>query len=431
MRYIAKSISSNRTKAVQDGLWQLRQRLSGKEPTIKVWLRVDDPYSYLLTIVLPEMANRYQVSWQLIITSKLQQTMYPEAKLWQQNAWSDIALISQLYQIKPPAVQPKLTNETSATTAELLELQRLEGTNPNWMKVRDIFNQLWQQGNEQEAQLSQAQIHMLNDNDKDLAKAGHYLSATLKFNGTWYWGIDRLDHLESRLNQLGLSNQDKSIGFNKTYTNFCQPFTPEQLSLTNTKSPVVLYFSIRSPYSHLALERCIKLTEHYGVPLIIKPVIPMLMRGLPVPKTKKFYIFHDTKREANKLGIDYGFVADPLGAGVERCYALFEYAKQEGKAIDYLLSYSRGVNAEGIMSETDRGLRLIVERAGLSWQKAKAILQDDSQYNAWREWAQEHQNELQQLGQWGVPTMRYEDNVVWGQDRIWVIEKAIRQAILR
>ena len=79
MRYIAKSISSNRTKAVQDGLWQLRQRLSGKEPTIKVWLRVDDPYSYLLAQVLPEIANRYQVSWQLIITSKLQQTMYPEA----------------------------------------------------------------------------------------------------------------------------------------------------------------------------------------------------------------------------------------------------------------------------------------------------------------------------------------------------------------
>lgn len=430
MRYIAKAISSDCMKSLSQILWQVRHSLLGNEPRINVWLRVDDPYSYILVQVLSELAERYKVKWQFYLTSQLPQDMYPEAKMWHQNAWRDIALLAQLYQIQPPTYQPQLANENSATTAKLLELQIRQGTNPDWQKVCELFKQLWVQGQEQSVELSQEQLNTLDKNANSLSKAGHYLSATMQFQGNWYWGVDRLDHLESRLNELGLNSKDKTVIFNKTYANFCQPFKPEQLNTTYIKQPLELYLSIRSPYSHLALERCIKLTEHYDVPLIIKPVIPMLMRGLPVPKTKKFYIFHDTKREANKLGIDYGFVADPLGAGVERCYALFEYAKQEGKATEYLLSYSRGVNAEGLMSETDKGLKIIVERAGLNWQQAKSILQDQEQCNSWQDWAQEHQDELQQLGQWGVPTMQYGNTVVWGQDRIWLIEQAIRQDIL-
>lgn len=431
MRYVAKVISSDSIKSLSQTIWQVRQSLLSSKPKVNVWLRVDDPYSYILVQVLPELAERYKVDWQFFLTSQLPQDMYPETKMWHQNAWQDIALLAQLYQIKPPAYQPQLTNENSATTAKLLELQIRQDTAPDWKKVRELFNQLWVQGQEQRVELSQEQLNTLDKNATDLSKAGHYLTATMQFQGNWYWGVDRLDHLESRLNELKLNSKDATVVFNKTYAGFCHPFAPEQLNTAQAEQPLELYFSIRSPYSHLALERCVKLTEHYGVSLIIKPVIPMIMRGLPVPRNKKFYIFHDTKREANKLGIDYGFVADPLGAGVERCYVLFQYAQQENKATEYLLSYSRGVNAEGIMSETDTGLKIIVERAGLNWQKARAILQDPEQCNCWRDWAQEHQDELQQLGLWGVPTMRYDNTVVWGQDRIWVIEQAIRQHMLQ
>ena len=147
----------------------------------------------------------------------------------------------------------------------------------------------------------------------------------------------------------------------------------------------------------------------------------MLMRGQSVPDAKKWYIFHDTKREANKLGIPYGFVADPLGPGVERCYALFEYARSLGRETDYMLAYARAVNAEGIRSETDAGLKMIVERAGLDWQKAKALLNDQS----WREWAENNRKAMYDCGLWGVPSFRYGEVSCWGQDRLWVIEKSI------
>ena len=186
-----------------------------------------------------------------------------------------------------------------------------------------------------------------------------------------------------------------------------------------------VFFSIRSPYSYLGLERVIQLAEAWNIPLQLRPVLPMVMRGQSVPGAKKWYIFHDTKREADKLGIPYGFVADPLGPGVERCYALFEYARSLGREIEYMRSYARAVNAEGIRSETDAGLKVIVERAGLEWQKAKTLLNDQS----WREWAEVNRKAMYDCGLWGVPSFRYGTISCWGQDRLWIIEEAIKKRV--
>ena len=35
------------------------------------------------------------------------------------------------------------------------------------------------------------------------AKLGHYLGAMFHYGGEWYWGVDRLEHLERRLESLG------------------------------------------------------------------------------------------------------------------------------------------------------------------------------------------------------------------------------------
>ncbi|MEP6133352.1 DsbA family protein, partial [Marinobacter sp.] len=126
---------------------------------------------------------------------------------------------------------------------------------------------------------------------------------------------------------------------------------------------------------------------------------------------------------ANKLGIPYGFVADPLGSGVERCYALFEYARSLGRETDYMLTYARAVNAEGIRSETNAGLKVIVERAGLDWQKAKALLNDQS----WRGWVEDNRKAMYDCGLWGVPSFRYGAVSCWGQDRLWIIKDEIEK----
>lgn len=149
----------------------------------------------------------------------------------------------------------------------------------------------------------------------------------------------------------------------------------------------------------------------------------MVMRKLAVPHTKRFYILHDAKREASKYDIDFGFIADPLGKGVERCYALFSYAQQEGKPFEYLINYSKAVWAEGIRSDTDQGLKKIIEHTGLDWQHAKTLLNDDS----WRVWAKANLDEMYQYNMWGVPSFRYNKLVMFGQDRLDNIIEAITQ----
>ena len=83
-----------------------------------------------------------------------------------------------------------------------------------------------------------------------------------------------------------------------------------------------------------------------------------------------------------------------------------------------------GVWAEGVDAGSDRGLRRIVERAGLDWGEARQAVADP----AWRQTAEDNRAELLSLGLWGVPSLRVGDTAVWGQDRLWAIQAALIQA---
>jgi 2-hydroxychromene-2-carboxylate isomerase len=89
-----------------------------------------------------------------------------------------------------------------------------------------------------------------------------------------------------------------------------------------------------------------------------------------------------------------------------------------------VLSFMQGVWAEGLDAGSDRGLRKIVVRAGLSWDAARSALKDD----AWRAVAEANRVEMFGLGLWGVPSFRVGDTAVWGQDRLWAVQEALLRA---
>lgn len=432
--FAARLISSHGFRDLKRSAYEMKRRLLWQPHVVEVYLRINDPYSYLLVQVLASIELRFdvQIHWRTI--QNLRPDMYPEMAMWHENAMLDAGHLAQLYALNWPEKTPKnsrlLLNQGSQ---QLLQLEaQWQNTAPQWPALEQIFNDYWYSKSPSSSDQSLdcedplARERRLYSNEMSLKEQGHYMSAMLHYAGEWYWGVDRLDHLEKRLIKLGLNKEDSAeTYFNKTYGDFCSPAT----ALTERDARVkklTLYFSIRSPYSHIGLQQGIKLAEHYQCQFEIKPVLPMIMRGLSVPNNKKMYIFHDTKREADKLGLDYGFVADPLGRGVERCYSLFTYAKRLGVEREYLLNYAQAVNAQGIHSDTDKGLRFIVEASGMDWQKAKAILDDPMTQQAWQGWAEENREQMLALGSWGVPTFQYGDLVLWGQDRIGLIEKAIQ-----
>jgi 2-hydroxychromene-2-carboxylate isomerase len=419
--YAAKMISSPRLKQLRWHCRGLIDRAQGRSNRVDVFLNPADPFSYLLVQTLGGLQARFDVVYSVRMVFELPQDMFPELDLWQAWAMEDTVRLAEYLGLDFP--QSPVYPSTEALQQTLSSLLVVERHDDAVGRANTLLADLWHQRSGTLSILSSEDRVRLATNERQLRQLGHYQGSMLHFRGEWFWGVDRLDHLEARLIEAELARQPgETPQFTTTWAPLAE--NAEVLSDDNParQEPLEIFFSIRSPYSYLGLERAAALARAYGIALRVRPVLPMLMRNQPVPDAKKWYIFLDTKREAEKLGIPYGFVADPLGAGVERCYALFDYACREGREVDYLLTYARVVNAQGIRSETDRGLRQIVEGAGLDWQKAKPLLAQDN----WRDWAETNCKAMYEMGLWGVPSFHYAGTTCWGQDRLWRIEAAIR-----
>lgn len=431
--YIARLVTSAKLKSIKRARTE-RRRVRKKQPhMVSVYLRINDPYSYVLLQVLEQLERRYPLAYDFRTVLTLQPDMYPAPDLWEKNAFVDGAYLARLYDLQYPTTRPKSTLQRDARlTAQLLHWELQPGYLGNALS---LFSAYWQGDDASADALVDADIansvecyqHHLQANENLLKSNGHYLSGMLHYGGEWYWGLDRLEHLEQRLNALGIGKAGSvDVQFNRGHKDFCKQLSSEKIPIRGSDTAIEVFWSIRSPYSYIGLVRARQLAEHYNVPLVVKPVLPMVMRRMQVPRTKRFYITQDVKREADKYGLDFGFIADPLGKGVERCYTLYEFAKSAGKGLEFLESYARGVWSEGIRSDTDAGLQVLVQRVGLDWQQARATLLDDS----WRVWVQNNLAELYGNGLWGVPSFKYGDVKVFGQDRVDCIERAIVAEIL-
>ena len=154
----------------------------------------------------------------------------------------------------------------------------------------------------------------------------------------------------------------------------------------------------------------------------------MVMRGMKVSLEKRTYITKDCKRIADQNGIPFGNIVDPLGYAVERCYSLYPFAKKHGKEEEYLWTFAESVWANGKHGYLEKNLKNIIESIGLSWNDAKKELDSEN----WKNEVEKNKETLFRLGKWGPPTIILknkegkEELVVWGQDRIWLIEERIK-----
>ena len=429
--HLTRLITSQWLKNFKRSIKEGQRRRAGQPHKVTVYLRLNDPYSYVLLQVLDQFAARYPVEFEFRTILNLQPEMYPAPELWEKNAFHDGAYLANLYGLNFPDTRPRRDLERDAgLTTQLLHWELQPGYAEHalplfeayWQDDQAKLNNLVDAGITEHAECYQ---HHLAANEAHLKSNGHYLSAMLHYGGEWYWGLDRLAHLERRLNDLGLATDATAeIQFDRGYRDFCRPSPTAPSSDTDADTPITLYWSFRSPYSYIGLVRAKQLATHYQLPLEVKPVLPMVMRRMQVPRTKGFYILQDAKREATQYGIEFGKIADPVGAGVERCYALYEFAVSAGKGLEFLESCARGAWAEGINAASDAGLQVLVERAGLDWQQARVLLADDT----WRIWAQRNLADMYTEDLWGVPSLSYRDIKVYGQDRIECIEQAIRHA---
>ena len=191
------------------------------------------------------------------------------------------------------------------------------------------------------------------------------------------------------------------------------------------REPLVVYLSLRSPYSYLGFVQAISLAERHQLELVIKPVLPLLMRGASIPVIKQKYIYLDALREAKRLNIEFNGFSDPLGNGVMNAYRCFAWAQQQGKGTEYMLACFRAIYVEGIELANPVNVENIMKNLALNIDDANVYQQEHD----WQQWADINQIELSKLSLWGVPCFTYGVCSYWGQDRIPLLEKEIKLLI--
>lgn len=406
-----------RTKA------ERKRRARGAPHLITYFHQADDPYAHLVAQVLPELAARYDAELRILLVPRPPDWAAPDRQRLVDYSRTDAAHLAARagLDFTDPGHQPPdaAVSEAEAILAAALADGRFLDL------VANVGQALWRGAALPEGRrLSVAETAAAKaEGDKIRDGLGHYLGATFHYEGEWYWGIDRLHYLEARLAALGArrsSAPDQPI-FPPDTTG--QGLSPRRLD-GQARAQLNFFCSFRSPYTYIVTERIKALADAYGADLNLCFVLPMVMRGLQVPRTKGLYILKDTAREAERLGVPFGKVADPVGEPVRRGYAILPWAIEEGRGHEFALSFMRGVWAEGLDAASDSGLRRITERAGLDWGKARALIGTAD----WQGVEAVNQKRLLELGLWGVPSFEVAGTATWGQDRLWRVEAALQRA---
>ena len=385
--------------------------------------QVDDPYSALAAGTLPQFVARYDIDVVAHVVGPPPDSAAPEREKLMAYSRKDARLLAGHWNLGFEEAGAQPPDQAVALATRLLVAAIQDGTFVE--AAGEISACLWRApsmlpemglagGPLRSVDVSAAASHVTASNALR-QKLGHYLGATFFYAGEWYWGIDRLHHLERRLQDLGAQRSGVQ---GLIFPPDADLNEPVKLA---SPPPIDFFFSFRSPYSAIVAPRVFELGRNTGAPVRLRFVLPMVMRGLPVPREKRTYIILDAAREAFVRGVPFGRLNDPVGRPTERGLSLIPFAEQAGRAEAYVLSFMHGVWAEGIDAGSDRGLRKIVERAGLAWDAAQMALKDE----AWRQTAEANREAMFALGLWGVPSLRVGDTAVWGQDRLWAVQEAL------
>ncbi|HUB84945.1 MAG TPA: 2-hydroxychromene-2-carboxylate isomerase [Rhizomicrobium sp.] len=198
-----------------------------------------------------------------------------------------------------------------------------------------------------------------------------------------------------------------------------------------------LFWSFRSPYSYLATPRLVQMQRDYDLNINVRPVYPLAVRSGEffgqVNPMWIGYLMRDTYRIAQMLGLPYRWprpdpvVVDPSTRAatpnqpyIHRLTRLGCAAAETPHGLDFLNEVSRviwcGQNEN--WHEGDH-LANAAKRAGLDLAVLDAkIAADPDKYEAI---IQANQKAHAESGHWGVPTMAFNGEPFFGQDRLDVL----------
>lgn len=424
---VSRLLTSPTRRALARRAHEARRALRGGPHRVEYFHQVDDPYAQLVAPLLESLVDRYGIELVPVPVGPPPDDAAPERDQLEAFSRRDAADVAPYYGVAFEDVgrqpEPELAALANAILIANLPAERFVAI------AAAVGDALWGGDAETLAALA-ADYGSVDPATADRAiaagndrrrKLGHYLGATFHYAGEWYWGIERLTYLEERLRSLGLGEHAEPVVARRL---------PEAPPAVRDGSELTLEFfaSLRSPYTAIAFEPVERLVRDYGIGLEVRPVLPMVMRGLPVPSLKRRYILLDTRREAERAGVAFGHMCDPVGRPVELGYSLFGLAREHGREFEWLHAFTRAAFAQGIDLGDETALLDLAEKVGLPRDQATKRLGNED----WRDELEANRLEMVGLGLWGVPSFRLrgpqdgDEFATWGQDRLWLVEQRVR-----
>ena len=400
----------------------------GRKHEVLYFHKVDDPYSHLTVHYIDKFKEAYDVEFKPILVGEENSAALHEPSLYTDYCLEDTKRIAPFYDVDFPGngyPEKDLVNKANS----ILSAVSLEEFNS---MAKTVSHALW--GNdlakleELEAKHKtpeQEVIENLKKGNEIRNDSDYYFGSAFYYEKELYWGVDRLNHLEDRLTELGL---------NKSSDN-------EPICLLQTKAPenmraekkvnLTYYPSLNSPYTFVSAKRVKEFQDEYPINLITRPVLPMLMRMMVIPAFKGKYIISDAAREGRKYGYEMKEIYSPIGKPARKAYSLFPLIDSMGKGFEYINELLKASFQDGINIGNDEYLEETVTSIGLDW----SVIKKDLNTSKWKKVLNENVKDMYQGNCWGVPSFKITDVdgsnpfYVWGQDRMWLLKEEINRRL--
>ena len=386
--------------------------------------KADDPYSYLTIHYLEKFISAYDINLKPIVVGEENPETIHEPSLYNKYCLEDVRRIASYYDVNFSAKDYPSKDLINLANTILCSVEQ-----ENFCEVaKDVSRYLWEGSEEELKKLSKKYNSSLEEVNEKLQSGNsirndcdYYFGSAFYYEKELYWGVDRLNHLENRLAELGAKKTtDNQLICNLNTTAPKEFISEKKLNLT-------YYPSLNSPYTFVSVKRVKELAEEYPVNLITKPVLPMLMRMMVIPDFKAKYIISDAAREGRKHGYEMKSIYSPIGKPARLGYSLFPIIDELGKGFEYIDGLLKASFQDGINIGDEEFLKDLVQKLDLDWE----IIKKDLNSKKWKKILNDNCDDMYSGNCWGVPSFKItnlddtDPFYVWGQDRMWLLKEEI------
>ena len=407
---------------------EVKRQDEGRNHEVLYFHKVDDPYSHLTIQSIEKLKSSYNISFKPMLVGEEDAEAIHETSLYSKYCLEDVKRIAPFYDIAFPGnsypskeMIYKANSILSAVNESKFSEIAIKVSFALWSGDKDTIDNLVAIFSPSKDKV----IDKIIEGNKIRNDKGYYFGSAFYYENELYWGLDRLNYLEERLTELGLSTnsvKDPICSLNLS--------APKQM-ISNKKVNLTYYPSLNSPYTLVSAKRVKELSETYPINLITKPVLPMLMRDMTIPEYKAKYIISDAAREGRKYGHEIKNIYSPLGSPARKAYSLFPNIDKAGKGFEYIYELLNASFQEGVNIGNNDYLETLVNKLGLDWN----IIKNDLNTKQWKHDLDLNLKDMYSGNCWGVPSFKVTDEdgsnpfYAWGQDRIWLIKEEINKRL--